>query len=61
MTKLLTLEEWAQETYKSKQPTPQTLQCWARGGNIYPAPESMGEKLGSTQHGTGAYYWPASG
>lgn len=44
MTKLLTLEEWAQETYNSKQPTPQTLQRWARGGNIYPAPEKHGRE-----------------
>ncbi len=44
MTKLLTLEEWAQDTYKSKQPTPQTLQRWARGGNIYPAPEKHGRE-----------------
>ena len=44
MTKLLTLEEWAEETYRSKQPTPQTLQRWARGGNIYPAPEKHGRE-----------------
>ncbi|MFA3779251.1 excisionase [Yersinia sp. 1652 StPb PI] len=44
MTKLLTLEEWAEETYHSKQPTPQTLQRWARGGNIYPAPEKHGRE-----------------
>ena len=44
MTKLLTLEEWAEETYRSKQPTPQTLQRWARGGNIYPAPEKYGRE-----------------
>ncbi|EKN3736442.1 TPA: excisionase [Yersinia enterocolitica] len=44
MTKLLTLEEWAEETYRSKQPTSQTLQRWARGGNIYPAPEKHGRE-----------------
>ncbi|HEN3623250.1 TPA: excisionase [Yersinia enterocolitica] len=44
MTKLLTLEEWAKDTYRSKQPTPQTLQRWARGGNIYPAPEKHGRE-----------------
>ncbi|MDA5483090.1 excisionase [Yersinia intermedia] len=44
MTKLLTLEEWAEETYRSKQPTPQALQRWARGGNIYPAPEKHGRE-----------------
>lgn len=44
MTKLLTLEEWAEETYRSKQPKPQTLQRWARGGNIYPAPEKHGRE-----------------
>ncbi|MGG7670041.1 excisionase [Yersinia sp. J1] len=44
MTKLLTLEEWAAETYRSKCPTTQTLQRWARGGNIYPAPEKHGRE-----------------
>lgn len=44
MTKLLTLEEWSKETYKSKQPSIKTLRRWARNGNIYPAPEKHGRE-----------------
>ncbi|WP_099062460.1 excisionase [Serratia sp. BW106] len=42
MTKLLTLEQWSHKIYTSDFPTKQTLQRWARGGNIYPAPEKHG-------------------
>lgn len=42
VTKLLTLEEWSHQTYSSDHPTKQTLQRWARGGYIYPAPEKHG-------------------
>ncbi|EOW7153643.1 TPA: excisionase [Yersinia enterocolitica] len=44
MNKLLTLEEWADETYCGRRPTLQTLQRWARNGNIYPAPEKHGRE-----------------
>lgn len=44
MAKFLTLEEWSSETYEGKQPTLQTLQRWARNGNIYPAPEKHGRE-----------------
>ncbi|WP_337065153.1 excisionase [Rouxiella badensis] len=40
--KFLTLEEWCKKTYSSNYPTLQTLQRWARGGYIYPAPEKHG-------------------
>ncbi|MBW5814441.1 excisionase [Yersinia kristensenii] len=44
MAKLLTLEEWCDETYKTNKPKIQTLQRWARNGNIYPAPEKHGKR-----------------
>ncbi|AUW39935.1 excisionase [Serratia liquefaciens] len=44
MTKLLTLEEWSEKTYESKQPSIKTLRRWARSGNIYPAPEKHGRE-----------------
>lgn len=45
MAKLLTLEEWCDDTYTDgAKPTLQTLQRWARNGNIYPAPEKHGKK-----------------
>ncbi|MDN0124411.1 excisionase [Yersinia aleksiciae] len=44
MAKLLTLEEWCDETYKTDKPTIQTLQRWARNGNIYPVPEKHGKR-----------------
>ncbi|WP_447879759.1 excisionase [Serratia fonticola] len=45
MTKLLTLEEWCDETYTGgARPTLPTLQRWARNGNIYPPPEKHGKK-----------------
>ncbi|HEC1651069.1 TPA: excisionase [Yersinia enterocolitica] len=44
MAKLLTLEEWCDEIYKTDKPTIQTLQRWARNGNIYPAPEKHGKQ-----------------
>ncbi|MBE0150239.1 excisionase [Serratia fonticola] len=40
--KFLTLEEWSHKVYSSDFPTKQTLQRWARGGYIYPAPEKHG-------------------
>ncbi len=42
--KLLTLEEWSEKTYESKRPTLQTLQRWARNGNLYPAPQKHGKE-----------------
>ncbi|ENG1466260.1 TPA: excisionase [Yersinia enterocolitica] len=44
MAKLLTLEEWCDETYKTDKPTIQTLQRWARNGNFYPAAEKHGRQ-----------------
>ncbi|HHQ6537962.1 excisionase [Serratia sp. T13T92] len=45
MTKLLTLEEWADEVYTDKsRPTVPTLQRWARNGNIYPTPDKQGRQ-----------------
>lgn len=44
MTQLLTLEEWDEETYKSKPHSIKTLRRWARSGNIYPAPEKHGRE-----------------
>ncbi|MCW8156713.1 excisionase [Stutzerimonas stutzeri] len=38
---LLTLEEWARQTYETP-PTLNTLRRWAREGFIYPAPEKHG-------------------
>ncbi|WP_312939443.1 excisionase [Stutzerimonas balearica] len=38
---LLTLEEWAKQTYETP-PTLNTLRRWARDGFIYPAPEKHG-------------------
>jgi hypothetical protein len=42
--KLLTLEEWSEKTYEGKRPTLQTLQRWARNGNLYPAPQKHGKE-----------------
>ncbi len=42
--KLLTLEEWCERAYENKRPTLQTLQRWARNGNLYPAPEKHGKE-----------------
>ncbi|MFC0225638.1 excisionase [Serratia aquatilis] len=45
MAKFLTLEEWCNETYSVEtRPSIQTLQRWARNGNIYPAPEKHGRR-----------------
>ncbi|WP_431022814.1 excisionase [Erwinia rhapontici] len=44
MTKLLTLEQWCDENYAVSKPTLQTLQRWARNGNIYPPPEKHGKQ-----------------
>lgn len=45
MAKLLTLEEWRDETYKEgAKPTLPTIQRWARNGNIYPTPEKHGKQ-----------------
>lgn len=44
MAKYLTLESWADMHYESPKPTLQTLQRWARKGNIYPAPEKHGSQ-----------------
>lgn len=38
---LLTLEEWAKQTYETP-PTLNTLRRWAREGFIYPPPEKHG-------------------
>jgi predicted site-specific integrase-resolvase len=42
--KFLTLEEWIKTIYSSDYPSLQTLQRWARNGNIYPAPEKHGKQ-----------------
>ncbi|WP_419235842.1 excisionase [Serratia fonticola] len=42
--KLLTLEEWIKTIYSSDYPSLQTLQRWARNGNIYPPPEKLGKQ-----------------
>ena len=44
MAKLLTLEEWCDDNYKSNKPSIQTLWRWARNGYIYPAPEKHGRQ-----------------
>ena len=45
MAKLLTLEEWRDETYAdAAKPTIPTIQRWARNGNIYPPPEKHGKQ-----------------
>ncbi|XHF49461.1 MAG: excisionase [Enterobacter roggenkampii] len=41
MSKLLTLERWAEERYEDP-PQIGTLRKWARNGNIYPPPEKEG-------------------
>ncbi|THD51851.1 excisionase [Enterobacteriaceae bacterium ML5] len=43
MTKYLTLPKWAEQNYE-RVPTVQTLQRWARNGNIYPAPQIHGRE-----------------
>jgi len=43
MAKLLTLTEWASETY-SQPPSLFTLRRWAREGRIYPCPELHGKE-----------------
>ncbi|ANG93232.1 excisionase [Lelliottia amnigena] len=43
MTKLLNLQEWANETY-STPPSLSTLRRWTRQGRIYPAPELHGKE-----------------
>ncbi|TPE14847.1 excisionase [Pantoea vagans] len=43
MAKLLTLTEWASETY-SQPPSLSTLRRWAREGRIYPCPEIHGKE-----------------
>ncbi|QFH71037.1 excisionase [Enterobacter sp. E76] len=43
MAKLVTLEEWAEDTYTCP-PSVATLRRWARNGNIYPPPERHGTR-----------------
>ncbi|WP_459703207.1 excisionase [Stutzerimonas marianensis] len=47
---LLTLEEWARQTYETP-PTLNTLRRWAREGLIQPPPE---------KHGRSYYVYPAA-
>lgn len=42
MSKMLTLEEWAQTVYGEHPPAMVTLRRWAREARIYPAPEKHG-------------------
>ena len=43
MAKLLTLQEWAADTY-SRPPSLSTLRRWVREGRIYPCPELHGRE-----------------
>ncbi|WP_215787903.1 excisionase [Pantoea dispersa] len=43
MAKLLTLTEWASETY-SQPPSLSAMRRWAREGRIYPCPELQGKE-----------------
>ena len=42
MSKLITLEAWAEQTYGEHAPSATTLRRWARDARIQPAPEKHG-------------------
>lgn len=42
MTRLITLEKWASETYGQQAPSIHTLRRWAREARIHPAPTKHG-------------------
>lgn len=43
MSRLVSLEQWAAETYGEAAPGIDTLRRWCREGRIYPQPEKHGK------------------
>lgn len=43
MSRLVSLEQWATETYGTAAPCIDTLRRWCREGRIYPQPEKHGK------------------